>query len=79
MHNDYNTLFIYVEVLETLDFSVVRRILRRNTKSMEQRGIFVQIQIKIISTKLSLWTVIANNLKLSLKSSILFLSMYEMV
>lgn len=53
-------------------FFIVRRILRNNAKSMEQRGIFVQIQIKIVSTKLNLWTITASNLKLSPKISTLF-------
>lgn len=39
---------------------------------MEQRGIFVQIQIKIVGTKLNLWTITASNLKLSPKISTLF-------
>lgn len=53
-------------------FFMVRRILRSNVKSMEQKGIFVQIQKQIMSTKLSLLTIIANNLKLSPNTSVLF-------
>lgn len=62
-------------------FFIVRRILRNNAKSMEQRGIFVQIQIKTVGTKLNLWTITASNLKLSPQISTLFLCVpiYEMV
>lgn len=51
---------------------MVRRILRSNVKFMEQKDIFVQTQKQIMSTKLSLLTIIANNMKLSPKTLKLF-------
>lgn len=71
-------LFRYLSVLGTVVFFISQKDLEKHCYICGMK-VFFQIQIKMVGTRLSLWTVIVNSLKLLSITSISFLPKYEMI